>query len=129
MGRRVRAAVTLLGALTGCGAEAVSVTVANKTERDLRCLLVFGHWVTMDVPVIAPGGAAAVDIRRAADGALHVPRAGDGRPMMLEALHCGYDEDWSASLVKLGWQPVMASERREFVLTCAPGAAPVCAWE
>ncbi|MEX2650512.1 MAG: hypothetical protein WD673_16015 [Alphaproteobacteria bacterium] len=121
----------LLAAAARCGAQdltAVAVTIANESDRDLRCLLVFGHWVTMNVPVVEPGGQAVVELQRAADRALAVPRDQDGRPMMREALHCGYDFAWSKSLVKLGWQAVMLSDRREFVLACRAGERPLWLW-
>ncbi len=109
-------------------ATAVAVTIANESDRGLRCLLVFGHWVTMDVPVVEPGGRTVVELQRAADRALAVPRDRDGRLMMLEALHCGYDSAWSSSLVKLGWRAVMMSDRSEFVLACRAGERPLCLW-
>lgn len=107
----------------------IGVTIENRSPGTLRCLLVFAHWTSMDLPLIAPGGRVAVELRRATDRALFVPRPGDGRPMMLEALHCGYDARWSDSLVKLDWTQPMLSDRRSFLLSCARGERPACRWE
>jgi len=68
--------------LAGCAAEAqqaspVSVTFQNGSERPLRCLLVFAHWTTIDLPVLQPGGSTAMTLYRAADRALFLPRAGE----------------------------------------------------
>ena len=120
--------------LAGCAAEAqqaspVSVTFQNGSERLLRCLLVFAHWTTIDLPVLQPGGSTAMTLYRAVDRALFLPRAGDGRRMMLEALHCGYDDAWSESLVRLDWTAAMRSEETRFILDCAAGERPSCRWK
>ena len=120
--------------LAGCAAESqpatpVSVAVHNGSERPLRCLLVFAHWTTIDLPVLQPGGSAPMTLYRAADRALFLPRAGDGRRMMLEALHCGYDDAWSQSLVRLDWTAAMRSGETRFVLDCAVGERPACLWK
>ena len=106
----------------------VTVTIENGTDQDLRCLMVFGHWTTIDVPLVGPGGRASIALYRGADRALFVPRPQDGRPMMLEALHCGYDRAWSDSLVKLDWTRPMLMNAVSFRLLCGPGAKPSCRW-
>jgi hypothetical protein len=119
--------------LAGCAAglqqgTPISVTFHNGSERPLRCLLVFAHWTTIDLPVLQPGGSTAIVLYRAADRALFLPRAGDGRRMMLEALHCGYDDAWSRSLARLDWTAAMRSGETRFVLNCAAGERPACRW-
>ena len=131
---RARRLLTLLFLLAACAAEAqqataIAVTIQNRTQRPLRCLLVFAHWTTLGLPVLEPGGSTAIDLYRASDRALFLPRPEDGRRMMLEALHCGYDEAWSESLVRLDWTPAMASEETRFDLSCSAGDRPSCRWK
>ena len=119
--------------LAACAAEArqatpISVTILNRSERPLRCLLIFAHWTTIDLPVLDPGGSTAIGLFRAGDRALFLPRAEDGRRMMLEALHCGYDGAWSESLVRLDWMPAMMSDEARFALICSAGERPSCRW-
>lgn len=106
----------------------VEVTIANGSGKPLRCLIVFAHWTTLDLPVIAPGGNGSVLVNRAADRALFIPRPQDGRPMMLEALHCGHDARWSQTLVKLGWTTPMLSDGRSFLLSCIGDDRLSCRW-
>ena len=106
----------------------VKVTVENRSDQPLRCMLVFAHWTTLDLPVIAPGGRSSISLNRADDRALFIPRAQDGRPMMLEALHCGHDTHWSESLTKVDWSMPMVSEARSFRLACAGGERLACEW-
>ncbi len=121
--------LALPGAACAQEVSLIGVTIENQSSEALRCLLVFAHWTSMDLPLIAPGGRVAVELQRAPDRALFVPRRQDGRPMMLEALHCGYDARWSHSLVKLDWTQPMLSDRRSFLLSCARGERPACRWE
>jgi hypothetical protein len=107
---------------------AVKVTVENHSDQPLRCMLVFAHWTTLDLPVIAPGGRISIGLNRAADRALFIPRAPDGRPMMLEALHCGHDMDWSRSLTRVDWSKPMLSTAHVFRLACAGRERLACKW-
>ena len=107
---RARRLLTLLFLLAACAAEAqqataIAVTIQNRTQRPLRCLLVFAHWTTLGLPVLEPGGSTAIDLYRASDRALFLPRPEDGRRMMLEALHCGYDRPWRNMFWKLARKP------------------------
>jgi hypothetical protein len=116
-------------AVASAGEEvAIEVTVENRSDQPLRCMLVFAHWTTLDFPVIAPGARISVDLNRAADRALFVRRAQDGRPMMLEALHCGHDARWSESLTKIDWSKPMLSEAHSFRLACAGRERLACEW-
>jgi hypothetical protein len=107
----------------------IEVTIENRSEGPLRCLLVFAHWTTLEVPVIAPGGTASVVVNRAADRALFIPRPQDGRPMMLEALHCGGDGRWSETLLKLDWRTPMLADGRSFRLACGGEGRLSCRWQ
>jgi hypothetical protein len=107
----------------------IEVRVVNGSTEPLRCLMVFAHWTTLDLPVIAPGGHASVELQRAADRSLFVRRRQDGRPMMLEALHCGHDARWAQTLVKLDWATPMRSDARAFRLACMGAESLSCRWE
>jgi hypothetical protein len=107
----------------------IEVAIENRSAQPLRCLLVFAHWTTLDLPVIAPGDTAAVVLNRAADRALFMPRPQDGRPMMLEALHCGEDARWSETLLKLDWRMPMLADGRSFRLACGGEHRLSCRWE
>jgi hypothetical protein len=107
----------------------IQVAIENGSAHPLRCLMVFAHWTTLDLPVIAPGGHASVVLNRAADRALFMPRPQDGRPMMLEALHCGEDGRWSETLLKLDWMAPMRSDRRSFRLACGGEERLSCRWQ
>jgi len=70
------------------------LTIRNDSSEPLKCVILFGHWVTSDIADIAPGQGRQVDIMRASkDGALYVPRF-DGRHMMIERIACGRVENW-----------------------------------
>ena len=131
---RLRRLLILPFVLFGAMAEAqqpatpIAVTVQNGSERPVRCLLVFAHWTTMDLPVLWPGGSASVQLYRAPDRALFLPRPQDGRPMMLEGLQCGYDAGWADSLVRLDWTWPMFSQEVRFTVSCSPGARLSCRW-
>ena len=107
----------------------IEVTIENRSQQPLRCLMVFAHWTTLDLPIVAPGGEISIALNRAADRALFVPRRQDARPMMLEALHCGADRRWSETLLKLDWTMPMLSEERSFRLACGGEDRPSCAWQ
>ena len=69
------------------------------------------------------------ELQRAADRSLFVRRRQDGRPMMLEALHCGHDARWAQTLVKLDWATPMRSDARAFRLACMGAESLSCRWE
>jgi hypothetical protein len=125
-------ALMLAGAVPGVARAGegvpIEVRVANGSSEALRCLMVFAHWTTLDLPVIAPGGHASLVLERAPDRALFIRRQ-DGRPMMLEALHCGHDGRWSQTLLKLDWTPPMLSDARAFRLACMGAQSLSCRWE
>lgn len=92
------AAFLCLGSFAGPVAAAEDIktvlTIRNDSNEPLKCVILFGHWVTSDIADIAPGQSRQVDIMRAVkDGALYVPRS-DGRPMMIERIACGRVNSW-----------------------------------
>jgi hypothetical protein len=112
------ALVTLVPGLRPAAAEEVALTLANESVATLRCQILFAHWVTLDLPVLAPGATTALTIDRdPSTGALSIPRA-DGRAMMLEALACGTTHDWSGTLGRIGLDGVVRTPGRNARLTC-----------
>lgn len=74
------------------------LTIHNDSSEALKCVILFGHWVTQDIAEIAPKQAGPVNLMRSArDGALYVPRF-DGRHMMVERIACGRPGSWWESL-------------------------------
>lgn len=72
----------------------VELSIVNSSQATMKCVVLFGHWVTQDLPLIASGGQVPVKLIRAAkDGALYIPRF-DGRKMMVERIACGRAEAW-----------------------------------
>lgn len=71
-----------------------TLSIRNDSSEPLKCVILYGHWITTDIAEIAPGKAQRVDIMRAAkDGALYIPRF-DGRHMMIERIACGRVDSW-----------------------------------
>ena len=84
----------------------VELVIANAGDQPLRCMILFGHWVTQDVGPIAAGGSATVSMWRGQPpGALYIPRF-DGRKMMIENLICGSDADWAETYDQVPMQTV-----------------------
>lgn len=65
------------------------LVIHNDGGEAMKCVILFGHWVTLDIAEVAPAKAVKVEImRQAKDGGLYVPRF-DGRHMMVERIACG----------------------------------------
>lgn len=105
----------------------VTLTLGNSGAQPLRCQVIHAHWVTGELPVIAPGGMAELKVRRdPATRAVFVPRAGDGRPLMLEEILCGTDADWSRSLTHIDLEAVKRGEAAAFSLSCESAERVAC---
>jgi hypothetical protein len=111
---------------TGCGEtgrpaapdDAVTLRIANDGGEALRCVLLFGHWVTLDLGVIGAGASHVVAMMRdAGAGSLYVLREG-GRRMMIENVVCGADRSWSETLGQIPLLPVRAGRDRELRTSC-----------
>ena len=118
----------LLSALLGAGRgeparagapdDAVTLRIANDGGEVLRCVLLFGHWVTLELGVIDAGASQALAMMRdAGDGSLYVLRE-DGRKMMIENVVCGGDHAWAETLGQLDLLPVRESRERKFRTSC-----------
>jgi hypothetical protein len=108
------------------------LTIRNDSSEPLKCVILYGHWITTDIANIAPGQATGVDIMRAVkDGALYIPRF-DGRHMMIERIACGRVDTWWESngdipLLPLREAAVAASETRCRLATRADCSVPQAA--
>jgi hypothetical protein len=89
----------LLATLDARGADApVRLSITNDGSEPFRCIVLFGHWVTVDVGTVVPGEVQMISMMRGPPkGALHVPRF-DGRQMMIENVLCGSLAAWGDSL-------------------------------
>ena len=108
-------------------ASTVTLSIKNDDARALRCMVVFAHWVTSDFGPIASGKAATVAMTRGPQpGALHVARF-DGRPMMIENIVCGTEQDWSNSFDQLPLTQVREGATSTYQIECRAEPRVVCA--
>jgi hypothetical protein len=87
----------VLGAIAPARAQDASVSLALRNDggNAIRCVLMLGHWVTRDVPRLAPGATTTVTMsRQPEDGALYFLRSDGRRRLMVETLLCGDDSRW-----------------------------------
>ncbi|TXH38949.1 MAG: hypothetical protein E6Q98_01765 [Rhodospirillaceae bacterium] len=103
-----------------------SLTIRNDGGEPLKCVILFGHWVTSDIADIAPGRSGDVKIMRAAkDGALYVPRF-DGRHMMIERIACGRTTGWWESIGDVPLLPLREKAEAASETRCKLGEHAVC---
>jgi hypothetical protein len=119
-------------AVSLCTAEArasdatVTLSIKNEDSSPLRCSVIFAHWVTTDVGPIAPGQAATVAMLRGPQpGALHIARF-DGRPMMIENIICGAEQNWSDSFDQLPLTSVRDDAKSAYQMDCRAAPRVVC---
>jgi len=92
----------------------------------MRCMILFGHWVTQDVGPIAAGGSATVSMWRGQPaGALYIPRF-DGRKMMIENVICGDVTAWAESLDQIRLSPLRESADSRFATSCTGAGRVSC---
>ena len=107
-------------------ASTVTLSIKNDDTHPLRCMVVFAHWVTTDVGPIASGNAATVAMTRGPQpGALQIARF-DGRPMMIENIVCGTEQDWSNSFDQLPLAQVRDSTTSTYQIGCRAAPRIVC---
>jgi hypothetical protein len=105
-------------ARAGAPGDAVTLRIANDGTEALRCVVLFGHWVTLDLGIIDAGASHALAMMRdAGDGSLYVLRE-DGRSMMIENVVCGADAAWAETLGQISLLPVRDVREREFRTSC-----------
>jgi hypothetical protein len=133
---RRRSARALLGILAavlpvfagaaGASDATVTLSIKNNDTRPLRCAVIFAHWVTTDVDLIASGQTAKISMTRGPQpGALHIARF-DGRPMMIENIICGAEQDWSDSFDQLPLTLVRDAAASAFQIECRAAPRVVC---
>jgi len=123
-------AILLALALSAGAAEAADPAVALSIRNDgpvaLRCMILFGHWITQDVGPIPPGASAQVSMWRGQPaGALYIPRF-DGRKMMIENLICGSDAAWAETYDQIPLLPLRDSAAAGFSTACRPAGRIAC---
>ena len=97
---------------------AVTLRIANDGPEALRCVLLFGHWITLELGIIDASASHALSMMRdAGDGSLYVHRD-DGRKMMIENVVCGVDSAWAETLGQIPLLPVRESRERELQTSC-----------
>ena len=103
-----------------------SLTIRNDGGEPLKCVILFGHWVTSDIADIAPGQSRDVKIMRAVkDGALYMPRF-DGRHMMIERIACGRTTGWWESIGDIPLLPLREKAEAASETYCKIGERAVC---
>jgi len=103
---------------TGAPDDAVSVRIANDGARTLRCVVLFGHWVTRDLGTIDAGASHDLAMMRdPGDGSLYVLRD-DGRKLMIENVICGARSAWAETLGHIPLLPIRESRERELLSSC-----------
>lgn len=118
LGLAVAGCAPLRGPGAGAADDSVILAVANDGAEELRCTILFGHWVELGVGSIAPGGVVEIAMRRQrGDGALYVPRA-DGRKMMMENVICGPLSGWWERRADIPLLTLRADPARRFDASC-----------
>jgi hypothetical protein len=112
--------------VASASASTVTLSIKNDDTHSLRCTVVFAHWVTTDFGPIASGETATVAMTRGPQpGALHIARS-DGRPMMIENIICGTEQDWSNSFDELPLTRVRDGARAAYQITCRAAPRIMC---
>jgi hypothetical protein len=120
------AALPLFLASARASGATVMLSIKNDDTSSLRCSVVFAHWVTTDVGPIAPGETATVTMTRGPQrGALHITRF-DGRPMMIENIICGAEQNWSDSFDQLPLTSVRDASASAYQMECHAAPRIVC---
>jgi hypothetical protein len=122
----VIAALPVFSVAARASGATVTLSIKNDDTSSLRCSVIFAHWVTTDVGPIAPGEAAIVTMTRGPQpGALHIARF-DGRPMMIENIICGAEQNWSDSFDQLPLTSVRDDAGSAYQMDCHAAPRVVC---
>jgi hypothetical protein len=114
------------GVLAEATDDSIALRIANVGTEPLRCVVLFGHWVSLDAGVIAPGASQSLTMmRRASDGSLYVARS-DGRPMMIENVVCGTVGAWAETLGQIPLLAVRTSSERALSTPCKVDKRVIC---
>jgi hypothetical protein len=99
--------------------EPVRLEIANAKSGSLvRCQLVLAHFVTLAPDKIGPDRHATIELQRDVQaGTLFYPRE-DGRPMALENVFCGLDDDWVATRNDLDLRRLRGGDGNRLLIVC-----------
>ncbi|MGB7101143.1 MAG: hypothetical protein WBD95_20555 [Xanthobacteraceae bacterium] len=104
----------------------MTLSIKNDDASALRCAVIFAHWVTTDVGPIPSGQTATVAMTRGPQpGALHIARF-DGRPMMIENIICGAEQNWSNTFDQLPLNLVRDTAALTYQMECRAAPRVVC---
>jgi hypothetical protein len=101
--------------LAGCatapaGDPTVMVNLRNDGAKPMQCRIQFGHWVSRDLGVLAPGAGTRFETQQQAkDGALYVERDDGQRKMMIENIFCNALDDLQATVGQVDLSMVRAA--------------------
>lgn len=104
----------------------VTLEIANATGVSLRCVAVLAHFVTRDLPPIAPGEALELELSRFETGAIGYG-AHDGRPMLVENVLCGRADAWTASRTDVPVDALRTGAAPALSVTCTGNGGLHCA--
>src|SRR5262245_28104664 len=104
-GVAIVAGLLVLSALLGSGRaeparanssdDVVALRIVNDGGQTLRCVVLFGHWVTLELGTINAGASRDLAMMRdPGDGSLYV-LSDDRRKLMIENVVCGADRAWT----------------------------------
>jgi len=106
--------------------DAVTLGIGNDGAQALRCVVLFGHWMSLELGVIDVGAVRDVAMMRdSRDGSLYVLRE-DGRKMMIENVVCGSDAAWAETLGQVPLLPVRESGERALRTSCRADGRVTC---
>lgn len=106
--------------------QAVTLLIANEGQEPLRCMILFAHFLVMDVGQILPSGDLSIAMfRQDGDGALWIPRA-DGRRMMIETIDCGAVSRWAETRGQISLLPARAGRDMHYSSRCRLNGTVVC---
>ncbi len=114
-------ALILLAACTAATPQraplALAIRNTDPTE-PMRCVMVVAHFVSVDVPLVAPGETIRLDFSRVVDTGSLIVAAADGRDMEVENLLCGSDDRWSETRGDLPLLPLRAATTSRLEAAC-----------
>ena len=103
----------------------VAITLQNDSDQTLRCLLVFAHWMTEELPPLPADGQTEIFLQRQPlDGALYKWR-GQAQKLPLENISCGFEADWRPDAI-IGLLPLQREGVTQATLQCVQQDRLVC---
>ena len=96
----------------------VHLRIENATAEPVRCVALLAHFVTRDLPVVAPGSALGLAVERDVREGTLALRSREGAPMMLENILCGMDAGWSAAPGRVPLLGMRGDNARHHVVRC-----------